>query len=86
MPDESGMSQLPSALQQLLGSYRHSGADFGNPSQGTTQTFTRERKRIQPLVAKKLRLHIKTGETDFYSQGPNVLAAPKADLSAQPLL
>lgn len=25
-------------------------------------------------------------KTDFYSQGPNVLAAPKADLSAQPLL
>lgn len=52
----------------------------------TKQTLTKERKRIQPLVAKKLRLHIKTGETDFYSQGPNVLAAPKADLSAQPLL
>lgn len=48
--------------------------------QGTTQTLTRERKRIQPLVAEKLRLHIKTGKTDFYSQGP------KADLSAQPLL
>lgn len=26
MPDESGNSQPPSALQQLLGSYRHSGA------------------------------------------------------------